>query len=180
MKGRTILETRRYLHESHGVIHLDTTYVQHPKRENDVSIMHLVNTQTNHKVNINQKEKINCVRMYLGVNWVSEICTTDGASFVSGILEGDECQLSYQTTLTKPYQEKPGEHSWLLWKRILEMLTSAPMTKTNKLQQKLGKWINTHSKVVSGYHTKIEMANSMRESLTKIQNRKYMNAQIGT
>ena len=71
VKGRTIIETRRYLHESHGIIHLDTTYIQHPKRENDVSTMHLVNTQTNHKVNINQKEKINCVRMYLGVTWIS-------------------------------------------------------------------------------------------------------------
>ena len=75
------------------------------KQENDVSIMHLVNTQTNHKVNTNQKEKINCVQIYLGVIWVSEICTTNGASFVPGILEGDECQLHYQTTLTKPNQE---------------------------------------------------------------------------
>ena len=61
VKGKTILKTRRYLHECHGIIHFNTTYVQHPKRENDVSIMHLVNTQTNHKVNTNQKEKINCV-----------------------------------------------------------------------------------------------------------------------
>ena len=41
--------------------------------------------------------------MHLGVNYVSEICTTDGASLVPGILVGDECQLNYQTTLTKPY-----------------------------------------------------------------------------
>ena len=108
--------------------------------------MHLVNTQTNHKVNINQKEQINCVRMYLGANHVSEICTTDGASFVPGILVGDEYQLNYQTTLTKPHQEKPGGHSWKLWKRILKLLTSAPTTRTNRLQQKLGMWTNTHSK----------------------------------
>ena len=62
---------------------------------------------------INQKEKINCVRMYLGVNYVSEICTTDGTSFVPGVLEGDKCQLNYQTTLTKPNQERPGEYSWI-------------------------------------------------------------------
>ena len=43
MKSITVLATRKYLYESHGVIHLDTTYVQHLKRENDVSIMHLVN-----------------------------------------------------------------------------------------------------------------------------------------
>ena len=114
VKGRTILKTRRYLYESHGVIHLDTTYVQHPKRVNDVSIMHLVNTQTNHKVNTNQKEKINCIRMYLGVNYSTEKCTTYGDSFVPGIPEGNECQLNYQTTLTKPHQVKPGPHSWML------------------------------------------------------------------
>ena len=49
--------------------------------------MHLVNTQTNHKVTINQKEKINCVRMFLGVQYASEICTIDGTSFVPGMLE---------------------------------------------------------------------------------------------
>ena len=64
----------------------------------------------------------------------------DGTGFVLGILEGN-CDLSYQTTLTKPYQEKPGEYSI-----ILKILTPTPNTKTNKLQQKLGKWIGTHSK----------------------------------
>ena len=81
VNSRKILETRRYLHKCHGIIHLDTTYVQHQRREKNIAIMHLVNTQTTYKVTINQKEKINCVRMYLGVTWVSEICTTDGSSF---------------------------------------------------------------------------------------------------
>ena len=103
MKGRTILAIRKYLNECHGKIHLDTTYVQHPKRKNDVLIMHLVNTQTNYKVTINQKEKINCVRMFLRVQYVSEIYTIDGTSFVQRILEGDESELNYQTTLTKTY-----------------------------------------------------------------------------
>ena len=109
--------------------------------------MHLVNTQTTHKVTINQKEKINCVRMYLGVTWVSEICTTDGSSFVSGILHGNECQLNYKTTLTTPHHVKPSKHSWFLWRRILRLLTTAPTAKTtkNRLQQKLGKWKDTHS-----------------------------------
>ena len=38
----------------------------------------------------------------------------DGTSFVPGILEGDDSQLCYQTTLTKPHQEQPGNHSWML------------------------------------------------------------------
>ena len=57
--------------------------------------MHLVNTQTNRKVTISQKEKINCVRMFLGVHYVNEISTVDGTSFAPGILEGDDSQLNY-------------------------------------------------------------------------------------
>ena len=138
VKGRTILATRKFLNECNGVIHLDKTYVQHPKQMNDVSIMNLVNTQTMRIVKMNKK-KVNCVQIYLGVNYVSEISTIDRAGFVLGILEGDDYQLNYQTTLTKPHQENPGPHSWMLWRRILKMLTPTSKAKTNKFQQKLGK-----------------------------------------
>ena len=76
--------------------------------------MNLVNTQTIHKVAINQEQKINCVRIYLRVKYVSEIYTINGDSFAPGILEGEEYQLNYKTTLTKPHQENPGKHSCLL------------------------------------------------------------------
>ena len=52
------MPVRKHLEECHAKIHLDTTYVQHPLRKNDVSIMDLVNTKTIYKANINQKEKI--------------------------------------------------------------------------------------------------------------------------
>ena len=87
--------------------------------------------------------------MYLGVTWVSEICTTDGASFVSGILH-DECQLNYKTTLTTPHQVKPGKHSWFLWRRILKLLTTTQISQTttkNRLQQNLGVWKDTQSEI---------------------------------
>ena len=103
VKERKILATKKFFYECNGVIHLNKTYVQHPKRINDVSIMHLANTQTMHKVTMNKKEKINCVRMYLGVQCVSEISIIDGASFVMGVLEGDNYQFNYQITLTKPH-----------------------------------------------------------------------------
>ena len=108
VKGRIILETIEFLNECNDDIHLDKTYVQHFKRVNDVSIMHLVNTETTHKVTINQKEKINCVNIYLGVQYVNEISTFGGNVFVPSILDGDESQLNYKTNLTKPHQEKPG------------------------------------------------------------------------
>ena len=42
---------------------------------------------------------------------------------------------------------KPSKHSWFLWRQILKLLTTAPTAKItkNRLQQKLGKWKDTHS-----------------------------------
>lgn len=51
---------------------LNKTHVQHPKQTNDMSIMHLANTQITRKVTMNQKDKMNCVQMYLGVQYVSK------------------------------------------------------------------------------------------------------------
>ena len=68
VKGRTILATREHLDECHRKIHLNTTCIQHPQCKNDVLIMHLVNTQSNPKVNINQKEKsivLECFQEYI-------------------------------------------------------------------------------------------------------------------
>ena len=107
--------------------------------------MHLMNAQTKQKVTINRKEKINCVQMYLKFQYVSEISTIDRASFVMGILEGDNYQLKYQTTLTNPQQKKTGKHSWLLWKSMLKMLATTPKATLNKLLQRLGPWIETNS-----------------------------------
>ena len=82
--------------------------------------------------------------MFLGVQYVRKISTVNKTSFAPAILEGDDSQLNYQTTLTKPHQEKPGEYSWRLWKRILKMLKPSPTANINKLTKRLGKWINRH------------------------------------
>ena len=82
VKGRTILSVRKHLEECQAKLHLDSTYVQHPLCQKDVAIMDLVNTQTTYKMTMNQKEKLNCVRMYLGVQYVSQISTVDGTNIV--------------------------------------------------------------------------------------------------
>ena len=139
------MSVRKHLEECQAKIHLDVTYVQHPLRQQDVAIMDLVNNQTTYKMTTNQKEKLNCVRMYLGVQYVSQISTVDGTSFVSGILDGNDSRLCYQTKLTKPEQVNPSKYSWKIWKRILKLLTVSPKKTTNKLNERLGKWIDYHS-----------------------------------
>ena len=54
--------------------------------------MDLVKTQTIYKVDINQKEKINCIRIVLGVQYVSQISTVDGTNFLPGILKEHDSQ----------------------------------------------------------------------------------------
>ena len=49
--------------------------------------------------------------MFLSVQYVSQINTVYGINFVPGILEGDDSQLCHQTTITKPHQDRQGEHS---------------------------------------------------------------------
>ena len=83
--------------------------------------------------------------MYLGVQYVSQISTVDGTSSRSGILDGNNSRLFYQTKLTKPEQVKPSKYSWKIWKRILKLLTVSPKETTNKLNERLGKWIDYHS-----------------------------------
>ena len=84
------MSVKKHLEECQAKLHLDVTYVQHPLRQKDVAIMDLVNTQTTYNMTMNQKEKLNCVRMYLGVQYVSQISTVDGTDFVSGILDGND------------------------------------------------------------------------------------------
>ena len=66
VKERTILATRKFLNECNVVIHLDKTYVQHPKQMNDVSIMNLVNTQTMRIVKMNKKKGQLCSNISRG------------------------------------------------------------------------------------------------------------------
>ena len=89
-----------------------------------------------------QLTRINCVRMYLGVTYFSEICTPDGLSISPGILNRTRDQDEYKTTLTRPYQPKPNSQSWDLWER-----TILPKTRTNNrtLTQPLQQWTKHHS-----------------------------------
>ena len=69
---------------------------------------------------------------------MSGISTINGADFVPGVLYGDNYQLNYRTTLTKPQQKKPGNHSWSLWNRRLKTLITTSKASTNKFRQQLG------------------------------------------
>jgi hypothetical protein len=88
-----------------------------------------------------QLERINCVRMFLGVMYTSEICTIDGVSIRPGILKGSHETNDYMITLTTPKQTKPNRRSWELWARLITDFTMDG----KQLKQQLGKWTSDHS-----------------------------------
>ena len=63
VKEKTILSTREFLSEYNGVIHLNKTYVQHPKQANDVSITSSECTNTTRKVIMNLKKDQLCLNV---------------------------------------------------------------------------------------------------------------------
>ena len=125
--------------EIQGAVWLDPTYVQPPLQEKDKAIMDdekVLSVFTDV-----QRKRINSVRMYLGVTWLSEICTVDGTSLVEGI--GDNAvELPHENTVPKPAQVKPNTRSWALWDRLLQSFTQP---NKSKLKEPLGDWYRNHS-----------------------------------
>jgi hypothetical protein len=91
----------------------------------------------------NQMERINCVRMYLGVMYMSEICNEDGTAIREGYENGTNKQKTYRITLTIPRQKKPNTASWKLWWKVLQSFTNG---NNYRLSKQLGEWTDNHSK----------------------------------
>jgi hypothetical protein len=72
---------------------------------NDKSIMETV---TELEFTKNQQERINCVRMYLGVMYLSEICNMSGSELQTGIENNTHDKNVYIVTLQQPKQKKPN------------------------------------------------------------------------
>ena len=88
-----------------------------------------------------QRRRINSVRMYLGVTWLSEICTIDGTSLVDWIGD-DNVELPHENMVTKPAQNKPNTRSWALWDRLLKTFI---VLNESTLKEPLGDWYRKHS-----------------------------------
>ena len=85
---------------------------------------------------------INCVLLYLGITYLSEISTIDGTSLINGINDGDEENMQYRNLLTCPVQVKPNTWSWALWDIHLQSYTTM---NSSDLKVPLGNWTSNHS-----------------------------------
>ena len=140
VQGRYIPAVRKYLNEVDATVELEQTYVQQKLRVNDVNIMEYA--MKNLKLTDVQLTRLNCVRMYLGFTYVSEICTVDGRKVAKGVLRREKDGDEYVTTLTRPHQKKPNSASWKFWEKLITALTEAD---NKTLRTRLGRWTEYHS-----------------------------------
>jgi hypothetical protein len=80
-------------------------------------------------------ERINCVRMNLGVMYMREICNEEGTGIREGYEYGINEQEKYKITLTVPKQKKPNTSSWKLWWKVIQTFTNG---NNNILSKQLG------------------------------------------
>ena len=90
----------------------------------------------------NQFEKINCVRQWHNVKYLSEVQTKGGDLLMSGNTHGTNGKNQCRRLTGEPRQSNCNSYSWKFWKKLLLSF----MTDRKNLKNSLGKWTKNHSK----------------------------------
>ena len=77
LKGKIIPAIREYLAKIGGTIHLDNKMIQPPLRKNDVCLMDVAREM---EITPIQLERLNCVRKWFNVQYLSELCNEEGTT----------------------------------------------------------------------------------------------------
>ena len=95
----------------------------------------------------NQLQRVNAVRDYYNVMWLSKVCTANGDYIRRGVYNGSELPNSvYKVTRVFLKQSRPDSYSWKFWRQV-----SSHQNESNnelKLKQPLSSWSISHSKSV--------------------------------
>ena len=95
-----------YVDEINGSINHTPSYAQPKLRSNDRAFMEIA--LESDSFTVTQLRRINCVRMYLGFTYLSELCNPNGRSINTGILSRTRDSGPYRTTLSRPNQPWPN------------------------------------------------------------------------
>jgi hypothetical protein len=98
LQGKVIPFLREYLSKINGKLKLDKTYVRKKLRANNIAKMDIV-----------RQVGINCVRLFLGVMYLSKKCTIDGTTIRDDITTGQNNNEEYILTLKKEIQHRPNK-----------------------------------------------------------------------
>ena len=93
-----------------------------------------------------QSQRLNKVRLILGITWVSEITTQKRTHIQDHILQHQDNTTIYKSTLTKAYQKRPNSASWRIFDGVISKITEPDRT-TIKQGYTLGKWTKNHSTI---------------------------------
>lgn len=135
---RFIKHLRRHLATIGGSITIELHYTHQPLQANDKSIMH--QAIDNYDFTDNELERINCVRMYLGVTFLSEISNIQGTT-INNTPEADDHRNQECKPNTRLYQTKPNTKSWTLWNTVINSFTTNGKT----IRTPVGQWNWIHS-----------------------------------
>lgn len=112
------MKARQFLQHIQGSLQMDEQYVVSPLQEQDQCIMDLAISQGWEP---SQLKQINACRLYLQIQYLSEI-TTDRHILPKATQEKQDRQETTSTRLQWPQQAQPGQTAWRLWKRMLRRL----------------------------------------------------------
>ena len=64
-------------------------------------------------------QTLNACRLHLRVTLLSDMTMTDGTTILTSVTNGLH-PLSSTASQLFPYQSKPSQHSWQLWKKLIK------------------------------------------------------------
>ena len=119
LQGKVITSIRAFLAKVNARITLDTAYIRQRLRTNDIPIMEIAMSMNLTK---NQMQRVNAVREYYNVIWLSKVCTANGDYIRRGVYNGSELpnsvykglelpNLVYKVTRVFPKQSRPNSYS---------------------------------------------------------------------
>lgn len=97
---------------------------------------------------------INACRLFLSAQLVSNITHPDGKHIFLSAYQGNH--LPYTSRLLQPYQDRPNQKSWSLWRSFLRTLLRPD---SMLLHKPLGKWLTSGHQTVQQWHSYYDPTN---------------------
>ncbi len=110
-----------------------------PRRDHDRVLMNDICAS---KVSDTTVTQLNCVRLYLRAETLSDLCNERGTSIHSGALTYERAAIIPKSKKSWPIQAKPSEKMFEKWAKYIR--AQYCKKRSNKLQQKLGRWHQAH------------------------------------
>lgn len=112
------MKVRKFLQHIQGSLQIEEEYVLKPLQEQDQGIMDAAIMQG---LSPTQLKHINACRLYLRVQYISEL-TTDTKFLPVEVQENTMALKDTRTKLEWPIQQQPGKKAWKWWQQMLRKM----------------------------------------------------------